>query len=72
MEERIAAFLAAHREEMLLAAGLFFFVGGASDWDWLCGGRGAPHPAVGRGLRRLIFTGCGAVMLLCGALLLLP
>ena len=46
MEERIAAFLAAHREEMLLAAGLFFFVGGASDWDWLCGGRGAPHPAV--------------------------
>lgn len=31
MEERIAAFLAAHREEMLLAAGLFFFVGGASD-----------------------------------------
>ena len=35
------------------------------------GGRGAPHPAVGRGLRRLIFTGCGAVMLLCGALLLL-
>lgn len=33
--------------------------------------RGAPHPAVGRGLRRLIFTGCGAVILLCGALLLL-
>lgn len=62
MEERIAAFLAVHREKMLLAAGLFFFVGGASDWDWLCGGRG---------LRRLIFTGCGAVMLLCGALLLL-
>lgn len=61
----------AHREEMLLAAGLFFFVGGASDWDWLCGGRGAPHPAAGRGLRRLIFTGCGAVILLCGALLLL-
>lgn len=63
---------AENNDVLCLLAGVLLIIGAWKNWDWLCDPVGKPYNTyLTRGLLRFIFFGCGFVLVVSGAWLLL-
>lgn len=72
--DAVQAFVKQYMDWLMAGAGLLLIAGAVMDWDCLCNPQGTPYAwqyGGSRGMRRLIFTALGAVLLLAGGWLIL-
>lgn len=68
----LSHFFAENNDVLCLLTGVLLIIGAWKNWNWLCDPVGKPYNTyLTRGLLRLIFCGCGFVLVVSGAWLLL-